>query len=111
MSRVSFKDRLTFYAGYNITHDAGDGRRVPNRIQDPAEFLARRQTLPMTYQAPLLRVSFRITPKLEWNAGWEFYLFNQPFAFSGHLPYYRAQPGIRVFPTRSNLRASVRSMA
>lgn len=62
-------------------------------IQDPAEFLARRQTFPMTYQAPFLRVPFRITPKLEWNAGWEFYLFNQQFAFSGYLPYYRAQAG------------------
>lgn len=47
----------------------------------------------MTYQAPFLRVPFRITPKLEWNAGWEFYLFNQQFAFSGYLPYYRAQAG------------------
>jgi len=95
MSRVSFKDRLTFYAGYNITHDAGDGRNAQNLgIQDPAgAFLAATQTFPMTYQAPLIRVSFRITSKLQWNAGWEFYLFNQQFAFFGYLPYYRAQTG------------------
>jgi len=63
-------------------------------IQDPAaEFLAARQTFPMTYQAPLLRVSFRITPKLHWNAGWEFYLLNRQFALYGYLPYYRAQTG------------------
>jgi len=95
MVKASLQKRVTFYAGYNITHDSGDGRKVQDLgIQDPAaEFLAARQTFPMTYQAPLARISFRITPKLQWNGGWEFYRYNQLFAFYGYQPYYRAQTG------------------
>jgi hypothetical protein len=95
MARTSFKDRVTFYLGYNFTRDTGDGRSVQDLgIKDPAaEFLANTQTFPMSYQAPLARVSIRILPKLQWNAGWELYLYNQMFAFYGYQPYYRAQTG------------------
>jgi len=95
MARTSFKNRVTLYAGYNITRDTGDGRSVQDLgIRDPAaEFLAARQTFPLTYQAPLARVSIKFTPKLQWNGGWEFYRYNQQFAFYGYQPYYRAQTG------------------
>ena len=95
MVRTSLGDRVTIYAGYNITHDTGDGRSVQDLgIKDPAgEFLAATQTFPMRYQAPMARISIRILPRLQWNAGWELYLYNQTFAFYGYLPYYRAQTG------------------
>jgi len=92
--RTSIK-RGTFYAGYNITRDTGDGRGVQNLgLQDPAAaYLALANTFPMTYQAPMARVSIKITPKLQWNGGWEFYRYNQKFAYFGYQPYYRAQTG------------------
>jgi hypothetical protein len=109
MARTSLKNRVTLYAGYNISRDTGDGRSVQDLgIQDPAaEFLAARQTFPLTYQAPLARLSFRITPKLQWNGGWEFYRYYQQFAFYGYQPYYRAQTGYTSLPTRSDLVASI----
>ena len=95
LAKTMVGKRLTLYAGYNLTHDSGDGRAVQDLgIQNPAgEFLAGTQTFPMTYQAPLARLSVRITPKMQWNGGWEFYRYNQKFAFYSYQPYYRAQTG------------------
>jgi hypothetical protein len=87
--------RGTFYAGYNIARDTGDGRAVQNLgLQDPAaSYLAGLNTFPMTYQAPMARLSIKITEKMRWNGGWEFYRYNQKFAYFGYMPYYRAQTG------------------
>ena len=95
MTRMAPTKRVTLYAGYNITHDTGDGRNVQDLgITDPAaEFLAARQTFPMTYQAPMARLSISLSPKLRWNGGWEFYRYHQQFAFYRYQPYYRAQTG------------------
>ena len=94
LARTQFK-RASVSVGYALTLDAGDGRSVQNLgLTDPAAaYLALAQTFPMTYQAPLTRVSMRITPKIQWNAGWEFYRYNQKFAYFGYMPYYRAQTG------------------
>jgi hypothetical protein len=95
MARVTFEKRGTFYAGYNITRDTGDGRSVQNLgLQDPAAaYLANFNTFPMSYQAPMARVSIRITPKLQWNGGWEFYRYSQSFAYFNYQPYFRANTG------------------
>ena len=94
MARTTFK-RATVTAGYSFTRDQGDGRSVQNLgLPDPAAaFLAGAQTFPMNYQAPLARLSMRITSKTQWNAGWEFYRYNQQFAYFGIQPYYRAHTG------------------
>jgi hypothetical protein len=95
MARTALKKRGTLYFGYNITKDTGDGRSVQNLgLTDPAKsFLAGFNTFPMTYQSPLARVSIRITPKIQWNGGWEFFRYNQQFAYFGYQPYYRANTG------------------
>jgi len=94
MTRTQFS-RATVSLGYNLTRDTGDGRSLQNLgLADPAAaYLALAQTFPMKYQAPLARVSIRITPRIQWNAGWEFYRYNQQFAYFGAQPYYRAQTG------------------
>jgi len=94
MSRTQF-GRATITLGYTITQDAGDGRTQQNLgLSDPAAaYLALSQTFPMQYQAPLARFSFRIKPKLQWNVGWEYYRYNQQFAYYGLEPYYRASTG------------------
>ena len=95
MARTSIQKRATLYLGYNISKDTGDGRSVQNLgLTDPAaSFLANANTFPMTYQAPMARLSLRVTPKLQWNGGWEFFRYNQKFAYFGYQPYYRAQTG------------------
>ena len=95
MARTTIDKRGTFYAGYNITRDTGDGRSVQNLgLQNTAaSYLAGLSTFPMTYQAPMARLSIKITEKMRWNGGWEFYRFNQKFAYFGYMPYYRAQTG------------------
>jgi len=95
IARTAIKDRATLYVGYNITRDTGDGRAAQNLLlQDPAAaYLALANTFPMTYQAPLARLSIKLSPKLRWNAGWEFYRYNQKFAYFAYQPYFRAQTG------------------
>ena len=95
MARTNIQRRGTLYLGYNISKDTGDGRSVQNLgLTNPAaSFLAGVNTFPMTYQAPIVRLSIKMSPKLQWNGGWEFFRYNQQFAYFGYMPYYRAQTG------------------
>jgi hypothetical protein len=95
VARTSIERRGTLYLGYNISRDTGDGRAVQNLgLTDPAaSFMASVNTFPMTYQAPMARLSIKMSPKLQWNGGWEFFRYNQKFAYFGYQPYYRAQTG------------------
>ncbi|MFN7923066.1 MAG: hypothetical protein U0Q16_23390 [Bryobacteraceae bacterium] len=87
--------RATLYAGYALTRDAGDGRGVQNLglTNLAAAYTAAWSTFPMSYQAPLARLSFHISPKVQWNLGWQFYFYNQKFAYFGYQPFYRAHTG------------------
>jgi hypothetical protein len=95
IARTSIEKRGTLYLGYNITRDTGDGRAVQNLgLTNPAaSFMAGLNTFPMTYQAPMARLSIKLSEKLQWNGGWEFFRYNQKFAYFGYMPYYRAQTG------------------
>jgi hypothetical protein len=95
IARTSIERRGTLYLGYTISKDTGDGRSVQNLgFTDPAKsFLATNNTFPMTYQAPMVRLSIKMSEKLQWNGGWEFFRYNQKFAYFGYMPYYRAQTG------------------
>jgi hypothetical protein len=87
--------RATLYAGYNLSKDTGDGRPIQNLgLTDlAAAYTASGNTFPLTYQAPQARLSIRISPKLQWNAGWQLYRYHQEFAYFGYQPYYRAHTG------------------
>jgi hypothetical protein len=82
-TRFSVKRRADLLFGYSITRDAGDGRAQaipPSLSGDPiAGLLSWVQTFPLSYQSPLARLSVRITPKLRWNAGWQFYRYAEQF--------------------------------
>jgi hypothetical protein len=95
MARTSIQKRGTLYLGYNISKDTGDGRSKQDLgLTSPAaSFLAAASTFPMTYQAPLARLSLKLSEKAQWNFGWEFFRYNQKFAYFGYQPYYRAQTG------------------
>ena len=75
---------------------AFDGRStaVPAGVTSPVQALADSvQTFPLTYQSPLARLSVRITPKLRWNAGWQFYSYGEDFHILGYNQNYHAHTG------------------
>jgi hypothetical protein len=88
--------RVNLYVGYSITKDTGDGRDAAieagttGAVQTLFNSVA---TYPLTYQSPLARLSIRITPKIRWNAGWQFYNYREEFGLVSFLQNYRAQTG------------------
>ena len=72
--RFALTKRADLYVGYNITKDTGDGRSAlaaqPTAI---AQVFYNVQTFPLTYQTPLVRVSIRLTQKLRYNLGYQYY--------------------------------------
>ena len=51
------------------------------------------QTFPLTYQSPQARVSYRITEKMRWNVGLQFYNYNQQFNPFGFYQNFHANTG------------------
>lgn len=94
--RLALDRRIDLYLGYSITKDTGDGRStaVPAGISNPvAALLDSVQTFPLTFQSPLARLSIRLTPKLRWNAGYQFYGYGEQFHLLGYDQNYRANTG------------------
>ena len=93
--RFGIGRRADLYLGYSIVKDTGDGRSAPSPTVSPIPFgsiggpivtggdqvglpiatnltaalLASVQTFPLTYQSPLARFSFKVSPKVRWNVG------------------------------------------
>jgi len=94
--RLGIRRRADLYLGYTITKDTGDGRSsaVPNGVSDPiTTLLDSVQTFPLTYQSPMARLSIRITPKLRWNAGWQYYGYGELFHLLGYDQNFHANTG------------------
>ena len=67
---------------------------MPAGVTDPVAVLTDSvQTFPLTYQAPLARLSIRISPKVRWNAGWQFYNYSEQFHLFGNDQNYHAHTG------------------
>jgi len=95
-ARFVIRPRADVFIGYAINKDTGDGRStaVPPGTTDPiAALLDSVQTFPLTYQSPLARLSIRITEKIRWNAGWQFYNYNQMFQLFGYNQNFHAITG------------------
>jgi len=94
-ARFEVAKRADVYLGYTITKDTGDGRAAASAgATDPAgALLASVQTFPLAYQSPLGRVSVRITPKLRWNVGWQFYNYHEEFGLLGYYQNFHAHTG------------------
>jgi hypothetical protein len=67
--RGSIRQRVDWYAGYSRTQDTGGNSNQGPPL--PAFRLA--QSFPMTFESPMARVSVRITERIRWNAGYQFY--------------------------------------
>ena len=64
--------------------------KLPSQVPP---LLAGVQTFPLAYQSPLVRLSVRITPKLRWNAGWQFYNYHEQFGVLGYYQNFHAHTG------------------
>ena len=95
-ARFAIKKRADLYVGYTITRDAGDGRSapIPPGTTDPVTtLLSPAQTFPLNYQSPLARLSVRLSPKVRWNVGWQFYNYHEDFQFFPLSQNYHANTG------------------
>lgn len=94
--RFSVRKRADLFLGYSITKDTGDGRSsaVPTGVSDPVQAqLSAFQTFPLTYESPMARISIRITPKVRWNAGYQFYDYSELFQLFAYSQNYHAHTG------------------
>ena len=72
--RFDVRHRAELYFGYNHSQDTGAPTVTTASVQ-PA-FLAA-QTYPMTFLSPQARLSLRLREKVRWNAGYQFYGYNE----------------------------------
>jgi hypothetical protein len=96
VARFVVAKRVDLYVGYTITDDTGDGRATaaPPGSTDPTTLIfAPVQTFPLSYQAPLARLSIRLREKLRWNAGWQYYNYHEQFGLESFYQGYHANTG------------------
>jgi hypothetical protein len=86
--------RADLYLGYSLIKDTGDGRSSLAAQSTPAaQVFYNVQTFPLTYQAPLVRLSVKINEKLRWNAGYQYYGYHEEFGVLSDNQNYRANTG------------------
>ena len=92
--RLAATKRADLYLGYSLTNDTGDGRSTLAAQSTPAEQVFYDvQTFPLTYQTPVARLSVRINEKLRWNAGYQYYGYQEEFGVLSQIQNYRAHTG------------------
>jgi hypothetical protein len=91
-ARFAFLKRADFYAGYSHVQDVGDGRvtSLGAGLYSALPAFQAAQTFPLRYLSPQARLSIRITPKIRWNAGYQYYGYHQQFSLAQD---YRAHTG------------------
>jgi len=74
--------RADLYVGYSHIQDVGDGRATPDGagLYSALPAFQAVQTFPLRYLTPMARLSIRITPKLRWNAGYQYYGYREQFS-------------------------------
>ena len=90
--RFSLRKRADLYLGYSHVQDTGDGRTtlLGGGIGSALPAFEAAQTFPLTFQSPLARLSFRLSPKVRWNAGFQYYGYHEQFYNTRN---YRANTG------------------
>src|SRR5579871_654833 len=97
-ARFALTKRADLYVGYSHVQDTGDGRSNPLGTgfgTDIPDF-QQAQTFPVKFLSPVGRLSVKITNRLRWNAGYQYYGYHEDF-FTGQTftpdQGYRAQTG------------------
>jgi hypothetical protein len=92
--RFNVGKRTEAYVGYNITRDVGDGRSTNTGPSNAVSALFYSvQTFPLSFQSPSARVSWRITEKLRFNIGYQYYGYKEDFGLLSVNQNYRANTG------------------
>lgn len=86
--RIPITRYADLYLGYTITRDTGDGRAVAGSLP-----LTAVQTFPLLYETPLLRLSVRITSKLRYNVGYQYYGYHEDFQILSDYQNYHGNTG------------------
>jgi hypothetical protein len=89
LARFVVAKRVDLYVGYTLTDDTGGG---PTLVE-PVQIFTAVETFPLSYQAPLARVSIRLREKLRWNAGWQYYNYHEQFGLESFYQGYHANTG------------------
>ncbi|HEY4365546.1 MAG TPA: hypothetical protein VGN17_31585 [Bryobacteraceae bacterium] len=92
MAHFVVHKRADVLLGYNHVQDTGDGRAtaVGSGLFSTLPALQAAQTFPLRFLSPEARLSFRLAPKLRWNAGYQYYGYREDFATNQN---YRAHTG------------------
>jgi hypothetical protein len=92
--RLPATKHAELYIGYSLTKDTGDGRSsLATQPTASGQLLYNVQTFPLTYQTPMVRLSVRLNEKLRWNAGYQYYGYNEVFGVFSQNQDYRANTG------------------
>src|ERR1700680_1697988 len=80
-AHFDLRQRADLLVGYSHTQDTGDGRATPlgPGIGSALPAFEAAQTFPLTFRSPMARFSLRITGKIRWNAGYQYYGYNERF--------------------------------
>jgi hypothetical protein len=92
LARFEIRRRADISIGYSHIQDLGDGRAtaVGSAIDSGLPAFQAAQTFPLRFNSPQARLSVILTPKIRWNAGYQFYGYREEFAT---LQNYRAHTG------------------
>ncbi|MBI3207929.1 MAG: hypothetical protein HYZ37_03390 [Candidatus Solibacter usitatus] len=101
--RAHFLKRADLFAGYSIIRDTGDGlpsyfgivtftTNIGGVLSTTRQAVSSAQVFPLSYQSPQARLSLKLTSRLRWNAGYQFYAYHEEF-FIPAYQNYRAHTG------------------
>ena len=83
--------RATLFTSYRVNHDNGQGTRVAEPTTSPGTLIS---SYPMTFQSPEARLAIKITRRIDWNLGYQYYNYDEstvvgprPQNYHAHLPY------------------------
>jgi hypothetical protein len=81
---VQLHPRASFYAGYRIHRDAGQG----DRVSSPNVLIG---SYPIQFSSPEFRLAIRLHNRVDWNVGYQYFDFKERFVnrqfYQAHLPY------------------------
>jgi hypothetical protein len=79
-TRLSLK-RADLYLGYSRVQDVGDGRSSPfSTVVDPnLGAFQTAQTFPLRFHSPSARISVRISERVRWNVGYQYFGYHENF--------------------------------
>ncbi len=73
-ARFSIRQRVDLYAGFTLSRDPGSNQQRPTPT---APAFGPVQVFPFDFDAPLARVSVKLTNRIRWNAGYEYYRYQE----------------------------------